>query len=319
MSDTNDITNIIKKELQKSLDEVFGPLLVEVAKNIKGLQSSIGSPEENPLLTELVAIKLQSQLIKAQLNDISQKIGLSPIKSIQQKQTEAINQSASNFTDEKLKNIFQEEITQINEFLMNEFQNIDKTLARFFKKVVSDNKLILDELLKLKGDFVSNKTEVIEKKIQEPSQPSYRSPKYVPESLEETKPVSTPSVTKEYKPVEPASPVASSTYSSMPLSPVANFGNQDVDADIQEIHNVIQYFGQGNINPKDAIFKIEQLRDSIIAERVKEAPYRVTASRTLREAIFALNREKGRGVLTDGTTTQVIKLLEVLLEHVQSI
>ena len=80
----------------------------------------------------------------------------------------------------------------------------------------------------------------------------------------------------------------------------------------------MNYFKQGNINPKDAINEIEKLRDAIIAERTTEAPYRVTASRMMREIIFSLGREKSRKILTDGTATHVVKQLEVLLNHIQS-
>ncbi|MHA2277854.1 MAG: hypothetical protein ACXAC2_18895, partial [Candidatus Kariarchaeaceae archaeon] len=91
------------------------------------------------------------------------------------------------------------------------------------------------------------------------------------------------------------------------------------DSDIDRLDTAIEYFNQGNLNPKDAIYKIETLRDEIITERSEEAPYRVTASKMMREIIFALSREKSRRVLTDGTSTHVVKQLEVLLDHVRGV
>ncbi|MHA2103616.1 MAG: hypothetical protein ACW981_09315, partial [Candidatus Hodarchaeales archaeon] len=131
---------------------------------------------------------------------------------------------------------------------------------------------------------------------------------------ETTIPASTPAKT-----TTPVSEPSSSYATSRSTQASFTTSGKEFDSDIDRIGTVIEYFNQGNINPKDAIYTIEQLRDAIITERSEEAPYRVTASKMTREIIFALTREKSRRVLTDGTSTHVIKQLEVFLDHVRGV
>ncbi|MHA2338497.1 MAG: hypothetical protein ACXACX_14420 [Candidatus Hodarchaeales archaeon] len=86
--------------------------------------------------------------------------------------------------------------------------------------------------------------------------------------------------------------------------------------DLEEVRDVIHYFQKSPKNKKSSIIKIEQARDSLIADRATEAPYRVTASRTIREALSLLSAEH-RDV-PHHINTQIIKLFEDLQSHILS-
>lgn len=110
-------------------------------------------------------------------------------------------------------------------------------------------------------------------------------------------------------------PVPATTRISKPSQ--IPYNDPDTADDIENITNMIHFFQKGDITPKDAIENLESLRDSILFDRKKEAPYRVTASRVLREALSDLNRERNRHVLTDGAHIQIVKLLTTLLSHIE--
>jgi hypothetical protein len=86
--------------------------------------------------------------------------------------------------------------------------------------------------------------------------------------------------------------------------------------DLEEVRDVIHYFQKSPKDKKSSIIKIEQARDSLIADRATEAPYRVTASRTIREALSLLSAEH-RDV-PHHVNTQIIKLFEDLQTHILS-
>ncbi|OLS19948.1 MAG: hypothetical protein HeimC3_42740 [Candidatus Heimdallarchaeota archaeon LC_3] len=313
MSSKEDIAQIVKKELVSTLEETFGPLLLEIAKNMKTLQTSAGLGDEDPLMTEIISLKLQTQMLRNQLNDVSQKFGLPLPEAVTEENFASSASPTAKIDEEKIRSIIHEELDSINSTILGEFQNIDKILARFFKKSVADNKNILAEIKNSKTGIVqreeplnvAQREEVIRK------EPIQQKPVY-------KEPSSSQSAPSQPAPSQPAQVERTPASYSTPSSNITTFGNQDRDNDIDKINVMINYFNQGNINPKDAIYQIEKLRDDIIVERTSEAPYRVTTSRMTREIIFALGREKSRRILTDGTATHVVKQLEVLLNHIHS-
>ncbi|MHA1991017.1 MAG: hypothetical protein ACXACX_06110 [Candidatus Hodarchaeales archaeon] len=302
MTNKEEIAEIVKKELTTTLEETFGPLLLEIAKNLK-TKTGTSNEEDSPLMTEVIALKLQTQMLRNQMNDISQNMGLPLPEQVTNQSFVPEASPKAQIDDQVIRKVVQEEINQINTTVLNEFQNIDKILARFFKKSVADNKQIMTILEGASSGQPPTQTK------------QERRPVKATQVVRETTiPASTPAKT-----TTPVSEPSSSYATSRSTQASFTTSGKEFDSDIDRIGTVIEYFNQGNINPKDAIYTIEQLRDAIITERSEEAPYRVTASKMTREIIFALTREKSRRVLTDGTSTHVIKQLEVFLDHVRGV
>lgn len=86
--------------------------------------------------------------------------------------------------------------------------------------------------------------------------------------------------------------------------------------DLEEVRGLINYFQRSPKEKKSSIIRIEQVRDSLIADRTTEAPYRVTASRTIREALSLLSAETRD--IPHHINTQIIKLFEDLQAHILS-
>ncbi|MHA2102117.1 MAG: hypothetical protein ACW981_01720, partial [Candidatus Hodarchaeales archaeon] len=142
MTNKEEIAEIVKKELTTTLEETFGPLLLEIAKNLK-TKTGTSNEEDSPLMTEVIALKLQTQMLRNQMNDISQNMGLPLPEQVTNQSFVPEASPKAQIDDQVIRKVVQEEINQINTTVLNEFQNIDKILARFFKKSVADNKQIM--------------------------------------------------------------------------------------------------------------------------------------------------------------------------------
>ena len=306
------------------------------------------------LETGLAELRLQNQLITNQLYDILQAIGPNIKTSTPDVNNhsepvpkESLAKDLSSEMKDVVRLIVKEELSNLDTIFREEFSKIDMTLGKFFQKVVSDNKQILDTMKQLQ-DSLLNISTLQQQNISLTTSiaTSFPAPAPAPENSLETgnRTVAAPFDNTDNAGIRPATSnprkavdfsTGQTVSSESPTSEEVilkeqpsipsrvsrpsqiPYADPDTTSDITNITNMINFFKTSDIDPKDAIDKLEALRDTILFDRKKEAPYRVTASRVLREALSDLNRERSRHTLTDGLQTQMIKLLTTLLNHIE--
>ena len=89
-----------------------------------------------------------------------------------------------------------------------------------------------------------------------------------------------------------------------------------LNADLTEIKRLIKIFSEYPTDKQQCILQLEETRDTLLTKRRTEAPYRVTASTIIREALGIIGREDK--VVQLATHRKIIELLEKLFEYVAS-
>ena len=84
--------------------------------------------------------------------------------------------------------------------------------------------------------------------------------------------------------------------------------------DLDQIQSLITYFQRSPTEKQECIQHVEYVRDLVISDRTTEAPYRVTASKTFREALTLLQKEDR--MVQHNTNRTLVKIFEDLHAHI---
>ncbi|MHA2366712.1 MAG: hypothetical protein ACXAC7_22355, partial [Candidatus Hodarchaeales archaeon] len=222
--------------------------------------------------------------------------------------------TTQSFDNQQLQNVVREEISkslgEISNEIKTQFDKIDRTLGRFFQKSVTDSKEVKELLTALSES--NRQVKPTRAKVSTPTsydtrtdQPQAKSPSYkiLP--------------TTDHTPTSPIQDTRATSRSTPSYTAPAFSGEEsDIAKDKEATFNLTNVIKQGNISPRDALSKLERLRDTILFDRTSEAPYRGHAAKTLREALSIVKMERGSRILSEQASNDIIQLLEGLSERI---
>lgn len=301
-----EFSELIRSEINLALNEKFGPLLLEIAKILKSVS-----------------------------NDLQQ-LNLASQNNFKNANLETSAATAQKGIDpEALRGVFQEELSnsysQIANTIDSQFKRIDNTLGRFFQKTLTDAtdmKKTLKTINSARLQFnkegqnqglvntnlsKENRTELSPYLKKSALDPDYKD-QLVPTArhLYSNQTARTLSTTKQID----KKPVTNSNTATYVKSTYAQ--DFDKQEDLDQTKKFISNLKKGNVSPRDALAKLEHIRDKILFERPEEPSYRGQVARGLREALSLIKMERGSRILSDDITNELVLILESLANAISS-